>query len=66
MKILATSSKRRGEQKSERTVPYPDIAWWVSTARASGGKDSELRRGPGSRLCIPDSEGGLLISVYLF
>ena len=29
--------------ESERALPYPDVARWVSTAVASGGTDSEVR-----------------------
>ena len=31
-----------GEKKSKQSVPYPDVVWWDSTARPSGGRDSEL------------------------
>lgn len=31
-------------RESERAVPYRDIARWVSTASASGGRDSEVGR----------------------
>ena len=31
-----------GEQKSKQDVPYPDVVWWVSTARPSGERGGEL------------------------
>jgi len=30
-----------GEQKSKQAVPNPEV-WWVSTAKPSGGRESEL------------------------
>ena len=40
--MLGTEPKRYGENKSEWTVPYSDVARWVGTATVNDGRDDEL------------------------
>ena len=65
IKILMTDFKHRGEHKKEQAVPYVAIAWCISTAKVSGGRDSKLGSGPGCLQCSPKNVSKRTVCISL-